>query len=99
MGAVTGGPATGEGEGPWTTAGDQPSRHWHYSAGWLLWCCVELRIPGYIVVPVRICKNLWRHALVKFVEACPCQICGGMPLFSIIINISPLGTIEISWQL
>lgn len=66
MGAVTGGPATGEGEGPRTTAGDQPSRHWHHSAGWLLWCCVKLRIPGYIVMPVRICTNLWRHALVQY---------------------------------
>lgn len=60
MGAVTGRPATGEGEGPRTTAGDQPCRHWHHSAGWLLWCCVELWIPGYIVMPVRICTNLWR---------------------------------------
>jgi len=66
MGAVTGGPATGEGEGPRTTAGDQPSRHWHHSAGWLLWCCVEIWYPGYIFMPVRICTNLWRHALVQY---------------------------------
>lgn len=63
MGAVTGGPATGEGEGPRTTAWDQPRRHRHHSAGWLLWCYVELWIPSYA------CENMY-----KFVEACPCSV-------------------------